>query len=54
MYALERLSSILRRCARMEPDALTERVLADVRAFTGMDSMDDDITLLIMEVIQSF
>jgi sigma-B regulation protein RsbU (phosphoserine phosphatase) len=54
MYALERLSSVLRRSARMEPDALTERVLADVRAFTGMDSMDDDITLLIMEVIQSF
>ena len=54
LYSLDRLSSVLRNGAHMESDALSELVLADVRAFTGLTSQEDDITLLIMDVIQSF
>lgn len=54
MYAVDRLSSILRRGARLDSDTLSGMILDDVRAFTGLDSPDDDITLLIMEATLPF
>ncbi len=54
VYSQERLADLIRTGANMDSDALVEMVLANVKAFTGLESPSDDITLLVMDVTLPF
>jgi PAS domain S-box-containing protein len=50
-YGMGRLMTLLTRAEQGAPDAVVERILDDVKAFTGSQPSHDDLTMLAMEVV---
>jgi len=49
-FGLERLRSLFLECRTLPPEAILSRIMADIEAFTGGTTFDDDITLLLVSV----
>lgn len=50
-YGMGRLMTLLSRANNGAPDATVDRILDDVKAFTGSQPSHDDLTMLAMEVV---
>ena len=51
LFGTERLGSLLKECADLPAPDLIDRIMSQVRIFTGMRHFDDDITLLVMKIL---
>lgn len=50
-FGLERLERILADCAALDPEALADWLLAELRSFRGAPGFEDDLTLLVADVL---
>lgn len=50
-YGMQRLMTVLNHGANGSPDTLVDRILEDVKAYTGNQPSHDDLTMLAMEVV---
>ncbi|HET8921388.1 MAG TPA: SpoIIE family protein phosphatase [Candidatus Acidoferrum sp.] len=50
LWGMERLESLLRRCSRMAPAEIVERILGEVSDFAHGEPQRDDVTLVVMKV----
>jgi PAS domain S-box-containing protein len=49
-YGTERLAEVLARCRHLEPEALIDQVMEDLRSFCKRDCFTDDVTMVVMKV----
>ena len=52
LFGIERLGKLLEEGNHLEPQELIDRIMTQGRIFTGMRHFNDDITLVIMKVLQ--
>lgn len=50
-FGLERLERVLAKSAALDPEALADRLLAELRSFRGATGFEDDLTLLVADVL---
>jgi len=50
-FGMERLEKLLRESEGQEPQEIIDRIMNQVRMFTGMRHFNDDITMLVMKVL---
>jgi serine phosphatase RsbU (regulator of sigma subunit) len=50
LFGEERLAELLRESHHLAPQELIERILQQVRMFTGLHGFNDDISLVVMQV----
>lgn len=50
-FGLERLERVLADGAALDPEALADRLLAELRGFRGAPGFEDDLTLLVADVL---
>jgi Na+/proline symporter/serine phosphatase RsbU (regulator of sigma subunit) len=51
-FGIERLGKLIEECDHMPPQDLIDRIMDQVRIFTGLRHFNDDITLVVMKVIE--
>ncbi len=51
LFGTQRLSNLLLECGELEPQEIIDRVMDQVRIFTGMRHFNDDITMVVMKVL---
>ncbi len=51
-FGLERLGKLLQESEEMTPQEIIDKILDQVRIYTGMRHFNDDITLVVMKVLQ--
>lgn len=51
-FGLERLGKLLQECEKLSPQETIDKILNQVRIFTGMRHFSDDITLVVMKVLK--
>ena len=51
-FGTTRLSKLLEECENLEPQGIIDRIMNQVRIFTGMRHFKDDITLVVMKVLK--
>jgi|GEM_PF-4978968 len=49
-YRTERLADVLVRCRHLEPEALIDQVMEDLRSFCNRECFTDDVTMVVMKV----
>lgn len=52
LFGTERLGKLLEECSALEAGEIIERIMNQVRIFTGLRHFSDDITMLIMKILQ--
>jgi len=50
MFGEERLAELLRTSGRLSPQALIDLIFLQVRLFTGTQSFDDDVSLVVLQI----
>lgn len=51
-FGTERLGKLLEECTELPPQDIIDRIMNQVRIFTGMRHFNDDITLVVMKVLK--
>ena len=51
-FGTERLGKLLEECDNLEPQEIIDRIMSQVRIFTGMRHFNDDITLVVMKILK--
>jgi len=51
-FGVERLSKLLQECEELTPEEIIDRIMNQVRIFTGLRHFRDDITLVVMKVLK--
>lgn len=51
-FGTERLGTLLEECTELPPQEIIDRIMNQVRLFTGMRHFNDDITLVVMKVLK--
>ncbi len=51
-FGTERLGKLLEECTELSPQDIIDRIMNQVRIFTGMRHFNDDITLVVMKILQ--
>lgn len=51
-FGTERLGKLLEECDELEPQEIIDRIMNQVRIFTGMRHFNDDITLVVMKILK--
>jgi len=51
-FGIERLSKVLEECDDLSPRELIDQIMTQGRIFTGMRHFNDDVTLVVMKVLQ--
>ena len=51
-FGIERLSRLVQECDQLSPQELIDRVMNQVRIFTGLRHFNDDISLVVMKVLK--
>ena len=51
-FGIERLSKVLEECEDLSPQELIDQIMTQARIFTGMRHFKDDVTLVVMKVLE--
>ncbi len=51
-FGVERLGKLIKECGDLSPQELIDRIMNQVRIFTGLRHFNDDITLVVMKILK--